>query len=134
MLQGNSEPSLLQLASQDEHARLRKHMQSFFTQENVDAVYTTLRDTVLTTCKKVAAEAGPDGFAAVDAETVAHKLIEDVVMKVCWEAMCALLRMVTRCALHTTLLCCTVQDNNIAERLVSNSLVPRQRLPVSSLR
>ena len=47
MLQGGTtEASLLTLEDRAEHARLRKHMNAFFTPENVNTVYVTLRDAV----------------------------------------------------------------------------------------
>ena len=43
-IQGNDEPSILQLSDKSEHKRVRKHMSAFFTQENIEKVVITLRN------------------------------------------------------------------------------------------
>jgi cytochrome P450 len=89
-LQGMSTASLIQLDDKEEHARLRAHLNAFFTQENVDAVYTTLRDGVVDRINKLAMREVPSmegkesGAQAVqvDAFDFAFDLLNEVVMKV----------------------------------------------------
>ena len=88
-LQGMSTASLLQLGDQDEHTRLRAHLNAFFTQENVESVYRTLRDAVVERTRAVAehaqavaADAGSTERVPIDAFAFASELINEVVMKV----------------------------------------------------
>jgi hypothetical protein len=97
-VQGSSERSLLQEPDREEHSRLRKHMNAFFTPDNVEAVYTTLRGNALRMAQDLSQEGrggwaaegvkngknGPDSEApgvAVDAWHFSHELINRVVMQ-----------------------------------------------------
>lgn len=80
MSQGWSDVALIQLDDREEHARLRSHFNAFFTQENVNAVYTTLRDAVDARIGAVAA--GASSVVCVDAYDFAFLLLNEVVMKV----------------------------------------------------
>ena len=88
-LQGMSTASLLQLGDKDEHTRVRAHLNAFFTQENVESVYRTLRDAVVERARAVAenaqaaaANAGSTKGVPIDAFAFAFELINEVVMKV----------------------------------------------------
>ena len=83
-MQGNDEPSILQLSDKGEHKRVRKHMSAFFTQDNIEATFVTLRDAVAVKAAKLAQSARDSGkgYAAVDGEHFAMQVFNDVVMKV----------------------------------------------------
>jgi hypothetical protein len=83
-LQGTKAPSLLALTDQEEHERLRTHMNAFFNPGNVGAVYSALRDAVLSMANGISAESAESagGFVKVDAQNLSHHLVNTVVMKV----------------------------------------------------
>jgi cytochrome P450 len=62
--------SLIQLADKEEHASLRSQLNAFFTPENVDAVYTNLRDAVAWRASAVAAGKSVAGAVAADARSM----------------------------------------------------------------
>jgi hypothetical protein len=89
----------------EEHTRLRRQFNAFFTPENVDNVYTTLRDAAVRTVQEISRaqqtssgtigghsvasgkEAGDENQmeegVAVDGWAMTHDLINQVVMKAC---------------------------------------------------
>ena len=98
--------SLLQVNDREEHRRLRRHMSAFFAPQNVELVYTALRDTAIRKARAAAdgsassdSGAGDDDTtqdssraktasgmqdgSSVDAWAFAHELINEVVMQVC---------------------------------------------------
>ena len=97
-VQGWTERSLLELVDEGAHSRLRQHLNAFFTPENVNTVYMTLRDTVVDAAHGIAAASEPnngvpaqdigvrgsmqDGWVSVDGWRLSHLLILKIVMQV----------------------------------------------------
>lgn len=67
-----------------EHARLRKHFNAFFTEENIESVYNTLLKNVVSVVDSAAmqAQAGGAAHAEIDMLELAHELIANVVLQV----------------------------------------------------
>ena len=86
-MQGSEEPSLVALQDHAEHTRLRQHMQAFFSEQNVEAVYSNLCSNLKAQLGQLqqapAASTGPqDSSRSVDMDDLAQQMIGDVVMKV----------------------------------------------------
>ena len=61
-------------------------MLSFFTEENVDRVYTVMRDAVADVCATTATHTAQNGHAHHDIDDTFHfaeQLVSNVVLKVC---------------------------------------------------
>ena len=96
-------PSMFQQTNQQEHARLRTHLQTFFTKENIDATYTTLHNAVVCRlerelknngCTSGSAKAG----ATIDAFALGYEIFDSMVLDV----RSPLIGMALLCALALT--------------------------------